>query len=580
MPFQHANHDLEDRVSKELFHQRQLEGQQPHRQLKKHPRHRYYAENKKKQHLPIVQADTQHGMMIDAGSQGTRIHIYEFKARLLHKRDLKLVVKGQKLSFPTTNTRWTNRLQPGLDAFGFIQDSKKRRVAVAQYLEPLLDFAMSVLASKKGHWASYPIFLKATGGMRTLPRPIRLVLLEDVRALFFNTTFNPFLFETEQARVISGEEEAIYGWAAVNFVQNTLLNVSKGLGTVNPNITFGMLEMGGASTQIGFFEPHGDVMANLFKLQIGSSKHWNVYAHSFLYFGVNGAYDLLNARLAAFSDNDSLVYNPCLPGHSNYTFTSRVKMFANETLLPLSSYPDHVLNAPIYTVQMGNLHPKGDFDHCYNLTKLLLRKSANRWCNFAHDLDCSFAGVYQPPLPLEQLQFIATSNFYHVWDFLQLPEQDTLSNLKTAAKKVCEMSWDELDAYNTEIVEPDELSAMCFRSVFVTAFLMDGIGFPESYKLRTAYVVNGQQLGWALGSMLYEINTLPWEFKKSLLHRVSLWGDAEPNTDTTYFGAIFVMSAALFALYKLTSRRRPTIVRFRVPEATPIVDRRPRQYGS
>jgi hypothetical protein len=45
-----------------------------------------------------------------------------------------------------------------------------------------------------------------------------------------------------------------------------------------------MIEMGGASTQIDFFEPNGDVMANLFKLQIGAARHWNVYVHSLLVF--------------------------------------------------------------------------------------------------------------------------------------------------------------------------------------------------------------------------------------------------------------------------------------------------------
>lgn len=35
-------------------------------------------------------------------------------------------------------------------------------------------------------------------------------------------------------------------------------------------------------------------MANLFKLQIGPQKHWNVYAHSFLYFGVVSAYNPYN----------------------------------------------------------------------------------------------------------------------------------------------------------------------------------------------------------------------------------------------------------------------------------------------
>lgn len=35
--------------------------------------------------------------------------------------------------------------------------------------------------------------------------------------------------------------------------------------------------------------PPQDILANLFKLQIGGQKHWNVYTHSFLQFGLNSA---------------------------------------------------------------------------------------------------------------------------------------------------------------------------------------------------------------------------------------------------------------------------------------------------
>lgn len=61
---------------------------------------------------------TQHGMMIDAGSQGTRMHVYEFKSRILYtKHDIEQVISGLKLSFPTTDTRWTNRLKPGVSVY-------------------------------------------------------------------------------------------------------------------------------------------------------------------------------------------------------------------------------------------------------------------------------------------------------------------------------------------------------------------------------------------------------------------------------------------------------------------------------
>lgn len=147
---------------------------------------------------PSPQENTQHGMMIDAGSQGSRLHVYEFDARTLKtRRDIRLAVRGEKLSVPTTDTAWTDRLQPGLDSFAFIDDDEDMKNQVAAYLEPLLRFAKAVLREKKDKFDSYPIYLKATGGLRTLPRPYRIRLVDMVRRLFHDETFNPFYFKDE-----------------------------------------------------------------------------------------------------------------------------------------------------------------------------------------------------------------------------------------------------------------------------------------------------------------------------------------------------------------------------------------------
>jgi hypothetical protein len=62
---------------------------------------------------------------------------------------------------------------------------------------PLFDFAKMVLVEKKQHWSDYPCYLKATGGLRSLPRPYRIRLIGAVRTLMRNATFNPFFFEDE-----------------------------------------------------------------------------------------------------------------------------------------------------------------------------------------------------------------------------------------------------------------------------------------------------------------------------------------------------------------------------------------------
>lgn len=105
---------------------------------------------------------------------------------------------GQTLSFPSTDSRWTHRLKPGLDYFAFVSNLDDMRQEVQNYLEPLLDFGKETLQEKQEYWQEYPIYLKATAGLRKLPAEYRLQLIQVVRDLFEDHDFNPFSFEQEQ----------------------------------------------------------------------------------------------------------------------------------------------------------------------------------------------------------------------------------------------------------------------------------------------------------------------------------------------------------------------------------------------
>lgn len=72
--------------------------------------------------------------------------------------------------------------------------------------------------------------------------------------------------------MIAGEEEAAYAWAGVNFVSGALLDSTWGTGTATPSAAFGILEMGGASSQIAFFQPEQSIITDIFKLQVVA--HW------------------------------------------------------------------------------------------------------------------------------------------------------------------------------------------------------------------------------------------------------------------------------------------------------------------
>lgn len=231
-------------------------------------------------------------------------------------------------------------------------------------------------------------------------------------------------------------------------------------------------------------------------------------------------------------------------------------MLPNGTLIPLSSTTDRsVLEVDMYSELMSNDNTKGDYDKCQEMVYRLFRKEANAWCDFAHDRDCSFAGIYQPPLPLSNHdfeEFIVSSNFVDVFAFLQLGDTSDLASVREGARKICTMSLFELEVYNSKlsksISDLDELVQYCFRATFVASFLIDGIGFPSSANVTAIDVIDGQKLGvssayegyamypvpdvcvltllfhtfkkWALGSTLYEINTLPWEFEGALLTKI------------------------------------------------------------
>ena len=97
---------------------------------------------KHKKHHPKdygIEETTVHGLMIDAGSTGSRIHVYEFQPRVLTKHHtVEQAVSGHLLSYPGTDSRWTARLRPGLGTFAYQTDDDDELLElIREYLAPL-----------------------------------------------------------------------------------------------------------------------------------------------------------------------------------------------------------------------------------------------------------------------------------------------------------------------------------------------------------------------------------------------------------------------------------------------------------
>lgn len=302
----------------------------------------------------------------------------------------------------------------------------------------------------------------------------------------------------------------------------------------------------------------------MFKLQIGQGKHWNLYAHSFLHYGIVEAQRRLEARLAdGHSSAERLqagIYNPCLPGGSTQELRTNIHFNITTQLETYQYTQDYASGNGYYPAMFRNGNATGNFEECMALTHSLLNRQQNSWCEFSHNGECSFAGVYQPNLPTQAEgvgSFLAFSNYRHVWDFLRLEEQASLSQIYDATQHACSMSKEELIAFANGSVDSDEVEDYCFRSAYVFQLLRNGYGFQMQDNITSVEVIDGHKVGWALGAMLYEINTMPWTYE-SHEHEIAVFEHQAVAEDRTL---------VLFAILALLGLGASVVLFFKLRQA-------------
>ncbi|XP_013121016.1 ectonucleoside triphosphate diphosphohydrolase 6 isoform X2 [Oreochromis niloticus] len=233
----------------------------------------------------------QYGIMFDAGSTGTRIHVFKFQ----------IEDKGA----PKLAQETFRAIKPGLSAYA--DDPQQCTAGIVELLE------VAKSSVPPSYWTSTPVVLKATAGLRLLPGEKADQLLDRVRALFLDS---PFLSTDDSVSIMDGTDEGISAWITVNFLTGGLHSAH--------SPTVGMLDLGGGSTQITF-SPQDEVRTHTGERKtiqtspvdyIRSFQMFNhphvVYTHSYLGLG------LMSARLAILGGVDAPprgsteLVSPCL----------------------------------------------------------------------------------------------------------------------------------------------------------------------------------------------------------------------------------------------------------------------------
>eukprot|EP00064_Thunnus_orientalis_P023929 superscaffoldBa00009599_g24191 len=124
----------------------------------------------------------QYGIMFDAGSTGTRIHVFKFHT---DNRE------APKLAHETFRA-----IKPGLSAYA--DDPEKCTAGIVELLE------VAKASVPPSVWSITPVVLKATAGLRLLPGEKADHLLDRVRALFMES---PFLSRDDSVSIMDGTDE-------------------------------------------------------------------------------------------------------------------------------------------------------------------------------------------------------------------------------------------------------------------------------------------------------------------------------------------------------------------------------------
>ncbi|KAG0173422.1 Guanosine-diphosphatase [Apophysomyces sp. BC1034] len=392
--------------------------------------------------------------MIDAGSSGSRVHVYRFK--MCKEAEMENEV--------------FEMLKPGLSSFA------KNPQAAAESLDPLMKVALENVPTEIH--ACTPVAVKATAGLRLLGKATSDEILKAVRKRLETN----YPFPVADVAIMDGSDEGVYAWITVNYLLGKLKQSQRGQSAA-------IFDLGGASTQI-VFEPvlKDEPMAegnHKVELEFGQDKY-ELYQHSYLGYGLNEARQRIKKEAVDMWKEEARrshrVYHPCLPNHHNETIeweSQQVELIgtgAGET-------------------------------ECRALVERVFNK--DKECTVT---PCTFEGVYQPPLTdtFSGRDLYIFSYFYDLTQPLGMPTEFSVAELGELAQRVCAGATKPFlhvpGALELLASEPD----YCMELSYIHSLLRFGYDIPSERLVRTAKKIRGAETGWCLGAsiaMLNEVQT-------------------------------------------------------------------------
>jgi hypothetical protein len=300
----------------------------------------------------VAATERRHCVILDAGSTGTRVHVYTYE-----------LVDGSGSVRLLNDT--LGKAEPGLSSFADAPHT------AGESLLELLELARATVpASCRG---STPVHLMATAGLRALGGGVADQILVSVRRTLAASGFDA---RDEWVSILTGEDEALYGYATVNYLIGRELGGEIGMPGAartfapEPPLAFpvGVMDLGGASVQIATprgigaaahiaFAAQPAALPAYVTLDLLGEAH-AVQLRSYHGYGLNEA----RARAALLVDGglgaSGTIAHPCLP--LGYSEPAPLALGAAATALAAAQ----------------TLVGSADYDGCRHLMRALFLKAA------------------------------------------------------------------------------------------------------------------------------------------------------------------------------------------------------------
>ena len=394
-----------------------------------------------------------YAVVIDAGSTGSRIHVFTFEPR-----------EGGALRLLKDDFQ---AIKPGLSSY------KDDPTAAAASLKELLAVAMkAVPESARGKTS---IELRATAGLRLLPGESAQNILEECSKLLGEY---PFKFDDSSVSIMDGADEGAYQWLTMNYLLGNLADAN-GNGDVH---TVAAVDLGGGSVQLAYqvVPEHVDSAPDGYVTKLKAmGNSFDVYTRSHLGHGLMAA---RAAILNVTSSSDS--GSPCVHGGHDGEYAYAGKTYEAKAM---ASGSDH--------------------DLCHKAVVEALRVDAP--CEKRDE--CSFNGAWGGTKGQGSKRVYLSS---YLWDRAvnvgivtdeEIDGRSSVSELKKHASEACSISLDEVTTKYHGVEEKDA-PFMCMDLTFAHALL--SVGFKrhewEDFTLvkQIEYESKPVEAAWPLGAAL------------------------------------------------------------------------------